>query len=326
MKLDAPNGELFVAEAHDLAFLGLRSDFKAIGQRGALDEERMIAGGGEALRQAFENVGVFVEDGRGLAVHEAVGPHDVAAEIMADRLMSKAYAEDGFFTGERRDHVERHAGFFGRTGAGRDEHAVGIEREGLGGRDLVVAKDALLHAQLTEVLDKVEGKGVEIVDDEQHGEIELRLPRRLTEGSSVRVGWGTQMPDHFQLLKTDTLTAARRGRLHTRHGVIETPIFMPVGTQGTVKSLTPAHLHEIGALIILGNTYHLNLRPTSELIGELGGLHAFMGWNGPILTDSGGFQVFSLAKLRKMHDDGVEFQSHLDGKRDRKSTRLNSSH
>ncbi len=122
------------------------------------------------------------------------------------------------------------------------------------------------------------------------------------------------MLQHFQLLKTDTATAARRGRLTTRHGVIETPIFMPVGTQGTVKSLTPAHLHEIGAQIILGNTYHLNLRPTSELIGELGGLHKFMGWDGPILTDSGGFQVFSLAKLRKMHDDGVEFQSHLDGK------------
>ena len=122
------------------------------------------------------------------------------------------------------------------------------------------------------------------------------------------------MAEHFQLLKTDTATAARRGRLTTLHGVIETPIFMPVGTQGTVKSLTPAHLREIGAQIILGNTYHLNLRPTSELIGELGGLHKFMGWDGPILTDSGGFQVFSLAKLRKMHDDGVEFQSHLDGK------------
>ena len=122
------------------------------------------------------------------------------------------------------------------------------------------------------------------------------------------------MAEHFQLLKTDTATAARRGRLKTLHGVIETPIFMPVGTQGTVKSLTPVHLREIGAQIILGNTYHLNLRPTSELIGELGGLHKFMGWDGPILTDSGGFQVFSLAKLRKMHDDGVEFQSHLDGK------------
>lgn len=119
----------------------------------------------------------------------------------------------------------------------------------------------------------------------------------------------------FDLLKTDSATAARRGRLQTRHGVVETPIFMPVGTQGTVKSLTPAHLREIGAQIILGNTYHLNLRPTSELIRDLGGLHRFMGWDGPILTDSGGFQVFSLAKLRRMYDDGVEFQSHLDGKR-----------
>ncbi|MEY3775001.1 MAG: queuine tRNA-ribosyltransferase [Verrucomicrobiota bacterium] len=117
----------------------------------------------------------------------------------------------------------------------------------------------------------------------------------------------------FQLLKTDPATAARRGRLQTRHGVVETPIFMPVGTQGTVKALTPAHLKEIGAQIILGNTYHLNLRPTSELIRELGGLHRFMGWDGPILTDSGGFQVFSLAKLRKLRDDGIEFQSHLDG-------------
>ena len=126
---------------------------------------------------------------------------------------------------------------------------------------------------------------------------------------------GPAMSDHFQLLKTDSATAARRGRLRTRHGVIETPIFMPVGTQGTVKSLTPAHLREIGAQIILGNTYHLNLRPSSELIHELGGLHKFMGWDGPILTDSGGFQVFSLAKLRDIREDGVAFQSHLDGKK-----------
>ena len=119
----------------------------------------------------------------------------------------------------------------------------------------------------------------------------------------------------FELLATDPTSAARRGRLRTPHGVVETPIFMPVGTQGTVKALTPAHLHEIGAQIILGNTYHLNLRPGSELIRDLGGLHRFMGWDGPILTDSGGFQVFSLAKLRKMHDDGVEFQSHLDGRK-----------
>jgi len=121
------------------------------------------------------------------------------------------------------------------------------------------------------------------------------------------------MPEHFDLLKTDTASSARRGRLRTRHGVIETPIFMPVGTQGTVKAITPVHLKEIGAQIILGNTYHLNLRPSSELIRELGGLHRFMGWDGPILTDSGGFQVFSLAKLREIRDDGVAFQSHLDG-------------
>jgi queuine tRNA-ribosyltransferase len=121
------------------------------------------------------------------------------------------------------------------------------------------------------------------------------------------------MSGHFELLKTDTATAARRGRLRTRHGVVETPIFMPVGTQGTVKAVTPAHLREIGAQIILGNTYHLSLRPGSELVRELGGLHKFMGWDGPILTDSGGFQVFSLAKLRDITDAGVAFQSHIDG-------------
>jgi queuine tRNA-ribosyltransferase len=123
------------------------------------------------------------------------------------------------------------------------------------------------------------------------------------------------MPGHFELLQTDTVTAARRGRLRTRHGVVETPVFMPVGTQGTVKAVTPTQLQEIGAQIILGNTYHLNLRPGSELVRELGGLHRFMGWNGPILTDSGGFQVFSLAKLRRLREDGIEFQSHIDGAR-----------
>ncbi len=121
------------------------------------------------------------------------------------------------------------------------------------------------------------------------------------------------MPEHFQLLATDTATAARRGRLRTRHGAVETPIFMPVGTQGTVKAVSPAQLRDLGAQIILGNTYHLNLRPGSELIRDLGGLHRFMGWDGPILTDSGGFQVFSLAKLRDIRDDGVAFSSHLDG-------------
>ena len=121
------------------------------------------------------------------------------------------------------------------------------------------------------------------------------------------------MPGHFTLLQTDPVTAARRGRLTTRHGVVETPVFMPVGTQGTVKAVTPAHLREIGAQIILGNTYHLNLRPGSELIRDLGGLHRFMAWEGSILTDSGGFQVFSLAKLRRVRDEGITFQSHLDG-------------
>ncbi|MBM3851714.1 MAG: tRNA guanosine(34) transglycosylase Tgt [Verrucomicrobia bacterium] len=121
------------------------------------------------------------------------------------------------------------------------------------------------------------------------------------------------MAGPFQLLQTDSATAARRGRLRTRHGVVETPIFMPVGTQGTVKSVTPAQLRELGAQIILGNTYHLSLRPGSELIRELGGLHDFMGWPGPILTDSGGFQVFSLAKFRDIREAGVAFASHLDG-------------
>ena len=121
------------------------------------------------------------------------------------------------------------------------------------------------------------------------------------------------MTPHFTLLKTDPATEARRGRLVTRHGVVETPVFMPVGTQGTVKAVTPVHLREIGTQIILGNTYHLNLRPGSDLIRDLGGLHKFIGWNGPILTDSGGFQVFSLAKLRRVHDEGIAFQSHLDG-------------
>jgi queuine tRNA-ribosyltransferase len=103
------------------------------------------------------------------------------------------------------------------------------------------------------------------------------------------------------------------GRLETPHGAIDTPQFMPVGTQATVKALTPGDLRTAGAQIILGNTYHLSLRPTAERIGRLGGLHRFMGWDGPILTDSGGFQVFSLAHLRRVDDDGVTFDSHLDG-------------
>jgi queuine tRNA-ribosyltransferase len=99
----------------------------------------------------------------------------------------------------------------------------------------------------------------------------------------------------------------------TAHGMVETPVFMPVGTQGTVKTVSPHELEDLGAQILLGNTYHLYLRPGDTLIEETGGLHRFMGWNHPILTDSGGFQVFSLAELRKISDDGVRFQSHLDG-------------
>ena len=106
---------------------------------------------------------------------------------------------------------------------------------------------------------------------------------------------------------------ARAGRFETARGAVLTPAFMPVGTQGTVKGITPAQLAEIGPQVILGNTYHLGLRPGDELIRDLGGLHAFMGWHGPILTDSGGFQVFSLASLRKIKEEGVSFQSHIDG-------------
>jgi len=120
------------------------------------------------------------------------------------------------------------------------------------------------------------------------------------------------MDFHFEVLKTDP-TAARLGRLTTPHGVIDTPAFMPIGTAGTVKALTQQALGELGVQILLGNTYHLYLRPGHERIRRLGGLHRFMSWPGAILTDSGGFQVFSLADLRKVTDDGVVFRSHLDG-------------
>lgn len=117
----------------------------------------------------------------------------------------------------------------------------------------------------------------------------------------------------FEVLATDAQSSARRGRLHTRRGVVETPVFMPVGTQGTVKAVTPRELEELHAQVVLGNTYHLFVRPGLDVIRAMGGLHRFMGWNGPILTDSGGFQVFSLAKLRKITEEGVRFQNHLDG-------------
>ncbi|MCD8393172.1 MAG: tRNA-guanine transglycosylase, partial [Cloacibacillus porcorum] len=110
-------------------------------------------------------------------------------------------------------------------------------------------------------------------------------------------------------------TGARAGEFTTPHGEIKTPVFMPVGTQATVKAMTPPELEGLGAQIILGNTYHLHMRPGEDIVEEAGGLHRFMGWNHPILTDSGGFQVFSLANINKIKEDGVEFRSHIDGSR-----------
>ena len=117
----------------------------------------------------------------------------------------------------------------------------------------------------------------------------------------------------YELLHIDKNSGARRGVVHTPHGDIQTPVFMPVGTQATVKSMTPEELKEIGAQIILSNTYHLYLRPGQDIVKEAGGLHKFMNWDRPILTDSGGFQVFSLGPLRTITEEGVEFKSHLDG-------------
>ncbi len=117
----------------------------------------------------------------------------------------------------------------------------------------------------------------------------------------------------YELLKTSQRSKARRGRITTLHSVIETPVFMPVGTQATVKALKPEEVKEMGAKIILSNTYHLYMRPGHELIREAGGLHKFMNWDGSILTDSGGFQVFSLGKMRKITEEGVTFRSHIDG-------------
>jgi queuine tRNA-ribosyltransferase len=117
----------------------------------------------------------------------------------------------------------------------------------------------------------------------------------------------------FELLKTDSRTEARLGRLNTAHGAIDTPAFMPIGTQGSVKAVSPRELRELQAQVILGNTYHLYVRPGLEVIRRFSGLHRFMNWNGPILTDSGGYQIFSLAKLRNLTSEGVHFQNHLDG-------------
>src|ERR1041385_4695443 len=123
------------------------------------------------------------------------------------------------------------------------------------------------------------------------------------------------MQNDFAVVAADQHSRARRGRVTTAHGVIDTPAFMPIGTQGSVKSVRPRELRESRAQIILGNTYHLFVRPGLDVIEHFGGLHNFMSWDGPILTDSGGYQIFSLAKLRKITEEGVEFQNHIDGAR-----------
>ena len=117
----------------------------------------------------------------------------------------------------------------------------------------------------------------------------------------------------FEVTAKDARTKARLGRLRTAHGVVETPVFMDVGTLGTVKSLEPRDLFALGTQVVLGNTYHLLLRPGRDVIAAAGGLHRFMGWDGPILTDSGGFQVFSLARMRRITEEGCLFNSHIDG-------------
>lgn len=129
----------------------------------------------------------------------------------------------------------------------------------------------------------------------------------------VHFGGKSMSAIRYELLHTCKQTGARLGRLHTPHGVIETPIFMPVGTLATVKTLSPEELKEMGAQIILSNTYHLHIRPGDDIVREAGGLHKFMNWDRPILTDSGGFQVFSLGDLRKIEEDGVYFRNHLNG-------------
>src|SRR3954463_9614700 len=121
-------------------------------------------------------------------------------------------------------------------------------------------------------------------------------------------------PVRFETLVNDGGTSARRGCLHTPHGPVETPAFMPVGTQATVKGLTPEIIRATGSRMVLANTYHLALRPGEEVVAALGGLHRFMGWDGPILTDSGGFQVFSMSDRATLSERGVTFRSHLDGR------------
>jgi len=150
---------------------------------------------------------------------------------------------------------------------------------------------------------------------EPYSALACKVTRLIIDHANTAAVPPVNVDDHFSFEKliTDSSTRARVGRINTAHGSIDTPVFMPVGTQGTVKALTQQMLEDSGASIILGNTYHLYLRPGHATINQLGGLHRFMSWDRPILTDSGGFQVFSLSSLRRLKEEGVEFQSHVDG-------------
>jgi len=150
---------------------------------------------------------------------------------------------------------------------------------------------------------------------ETYSDLACKVTRLIIDHANIAAVPPVNVDDHFSFEKliTDSSTRARLGRINTAHGSIDTPLFMPVGTQGTVKALTQQMLEDSGASIVLGNTYHLYLRPGFSTINQLGGLHRFMSWDRPILTDSGGFQVFSLTSLRRLNEEGVEFQSHVDG-------------
>ncbi len=164
-----------------------------------------------------------------------------------------------------------------------------------------------MQAWFLQIFD-VLSSAMDLTDKRDNARYDLPLARR-------NAGEACELPGKFDISDYDSSSAARCGRLWTQHGVVETPVFMPVGTQATVKTLEPRDLAEMDVQVVLGNTYHLFLRPGTEIISHCGGLHRFMGWDGPILTDSGGFQVFSLAALRKISEEGVSFNSHIDGRR-----------
>ena len=166
MKLHAPNGQLFVSQPHDFAFSSFSRNFEAVRAGVPLDQQGVIARRCKALGESGKDVGIAVVDRRCLAVHEVVGSHDVASKMLSDGLVPETHTEEGHFAGEFSNHTEGYARLGGRAGARRNEHAVRLQGEGFGRRDLIVAQHALFHAQLTEVLDEVESEGVVVVDYE----------------------------------------------------------------------------------------------------------------------------------------------------------------